>query len=323
MAAGSYTNDTAQPNTLAHRTVMLTEMMDELVAQEAVTNGMTPNASMLKATQEARKFQLATADIQGLGTYDPVKGYPQGSCDLKWEEYTLTHDRARSFSLDGIDIMQTGGLASAAYMMGQFMRQAVIPEIDATRIAGCAARALTAESTKGNVVFSQNPTKADIITKLREGFDNIFQNMKIESGLTVYMDVKFRSVLQASTEFTRIKDISGNGQVNGVIDMVDGNTIKWVPSDYMKTVLKFNDGVTNGQTDGGWAADSTAKTLNFLITAPECAFGIVNTISEKYITRANNILADADFMALRIYHDVIVPKNRVPGIYASIKEAKS
>lgn len=323
MAAGSYTNESAQPNTLALRTVMLTDMMDELVAQEAVTNGMTPNESMLKATQEASKFQLATADIQGLGTYDKAKGYPQGSCDLKWEEYTLTHDRARSFSLDGIDIMQSGGLASAAYMMGQFMKQAVIPEVDATRIAGCAARAMTTADAKGNVVYSQNPAKADIITKLREGFDNIFQNMKIETGLTVYMDVKFRSVLQSSTEFTRVKDLSGNGQVNGVIDMVDGNVIKWVPSDYMKTALKFNDGVTNGQTDGGWAADTTAKTINFLITAPECAFGIVNTISEKYITKANNILADADFMALRIYHDVIVPKNRVPGIYVSIKEAKA
>ena len=323
MAAGSYSNNIAQANTLAARTVMLTDMMDELIYKETVTSDMTPNEFMVRATQEANKFQIATANTQALGDYDRQKGYPMGSTDLTWEEYTLRYDRARGFMLDRIDIMQTGGLASAAYMMSQFMRLYVIPEVDATRIAGCVARAQTTEDDKANVVYSQTLTKADIITKLREGFDNIFQNMHIESGLTVYMDAQYRNILQGSTEFTRVKDVSGNGQVNGVIDMVDGNTIKWVPSSYMKTAFDYNDGVTDGETAGGFKPNASAKSVNFLIKAPDTAYGIVSVQSDKYITRENNILADADFMALRIYHDVIVPKNRIPGLYVSVKEAKA
>ena len=322
MAAGSYSNNVAQANSLALRTVMLTDLLDEKIYKSTVTSAMTPNAVMVRATNEANKFQIATADTEGLGTYSKTKGYPMGATNLSWQEYTLRYDRARAFMLDSIDIMQTGGLASAGYMMSEFAKLHVVPEIDSLRLAGCFERANSEATTYENVVGGKTLTKANILSELRAGFDNIFQNTHIESGLTAYVDAQYRSILYGSTEFQHVRQISGAGEgISDVIDTIDGNRIVWVPSSYMKTAFDLYDGVTNGQTAGGIIASSTAKSMNFLITAPDTAYGIVSSRSDKYITKENNVLADADFMALRIYHDVIVPKQKIPGLYVSVKDA--
>ena len=323
MAKGSYSNNIAQANTLALRTVMLTDLLDEKIAKSAITNAMTPNEVMVRATQEANKFQIATADTQGLGTYSKTAGYPMGSTELSWKEYTLRYDRARGFMLDNIDIMQTGGLASAGYMMSEFARLHVVPEIDSLRLAGCYDRAVSKADTYDNVVYGKALTKANILSELRSAFDNVFQNTHIESGLIAYVDAQYRSALYGSTEYTHVRQVSGAGtSVSEIVDEVDGNRIVWVPSSYMKTAFDLNDGVTDGQTTGGLKANSKALSMNFLVTAPETAYGIVSARSEKYITKENNILADADFMALRIYHDVIVPEQKIPGLFVSVKDAK-
>ena len=164
--ANAYTGNGPE-NTIQARTVMLTDMMDEIISIEAKTNDMTPNAAILRGTQEANVVELATADIDGLGAYSKKNGYPFGSADLSWKKYTLKHDRSRAFMLDNIDIMQSGGLASAGYMMGEFVRRKVIPEVDATRIAGVAkavADRATADAGNalGNIVYSQNLTASNI-----------------------------------------------------------------------------------------------------------------------------------------------------------------
>lgn len=313
-------------NTIQARTVMLTDMMDEIVAVEAKTNDMTPNAAILRGTQEANVVELATADVDGLGAYSKTKGYPFGSADLSWKKYTLKHDRSRAFMLDNIDIMQSGGLASAGYMMGEFVRRKVIPEVDATRIAGVAkavADRATAEAGNdlGNMVYSQNLTASNILTKLREGFDSILQNAGIEGGLTVYMDAKYRSVLQSSDEITNVRQVDGASEsIGNIVSIVDGNTIKYVPSVRMKTAYDYLDGTTGGQESGGFKPASDAKSINFIVRAPDTCYGIVNTQSEKYIPKENNVLADADFMAMRIYHDVVVPYYTIEGLYVSVKE---
>lgn len=320
----AYSNNTGGPNnSLAARTVMLTTILDEVVAHEMKTGAMTSNPAMVQATSEANKFKIATGTTQGLGTYSKNKGYPMGEASLSWEEYTLRYDRGRGFMLDNIDIMQTGGLASATYMFSEFMRQWVVPEIDSLRIAAVAERAIALNKTNG-VVYDQTLTKDNILTAIRTGLTSIFQHFHVRSGCTIYMDYALKPVLEGSKEFTYVRQISGAGtSLDMWVDAIDGNTIQWMPSEYMKTAFDLNDGNTGGQEAGGVKAGSDAKSINFLIVAPGVANGIVTVQSEKFIPKEQNILADADFMALRIYHDTIVMKNKGAGLYMSIKEAEA
>lgn len=320
----AYTNDIGPTNSLESRVVMLTNIMDEVITQEVKTGAMTANSAMIEATHEANKFKVATATTQGLGDYSKTLGYPMGSATLKWQEYTLRYDRARGFMLDNIDIMQTGGLASATYMFSEFMRQKVVPEIDSLRIAGVAQRAI--EKNPDGVAYSQALTTANIIAKLREGLNVIFQKYHTRTGNIIYMDYAYKSVLESSKEFTNVRTIAGAGTGSNIdmwVDAIDGNTIVWVPTAYMKTSFDLQDGNTSGEEDGGVVASADAKSINFLITAPGVCNGIVSVQSEKFIPKEQNILADADFIALRIYHDVIVMDEQCPGLYMSIAEASS
>ena len=51
-------------------------------------------------------------------------------------------------------------------------------------------------------------------------------------------------------------------------------------------------------------------------TAPNCAHGVVAHNIQKIIPPELNQTADGTKLAFRVYHDCIVPKNKVPGIYA-------
>ena len=318
----AYSNNIGPANSIELRVNMLTNIMDEVIAHDVKTSAMTPNSAMVQATSEANKFKIATAKTQGLGTYSKTFGYPMGKAELSWEEYTLRYDRSRGFMLDNIDIRQSGGLASATYMMSEFMRQDVIPEIDCLRIAGVAQRAIELNADNG-VVYGQALTKANVLSSIRTGLNSIFQHFHTRTGNIIYMDYALKPALEASSEFQYVRQVSGAGSsVDMWIDAIDGNSIVWMPSDYMKTAFDLKDGNTTGQEDGGVTAASTAKSINFLITAPGVANGIVSVQSEKFIPKENNILADADFIALRLYHDVIVMKEKGPGLYLSVKESE-
>lgn len=318
----TYSNDIGPANNIGLRVVMLTTLMDEFIAHQVVTSEMTPNSAMVQATSEANKFKIATGSTQGLGTYSKQFGYPMGKAELTWEEYTLRYDRSRGFMLDNIDIMQSGGLASASYMFTEFLRTEVIPEIDSLRIAAVAQRAVELNETNG-VAYSKTLTKANILSEVRDGLNSIFQNFHTATGNTIYMDYAYKAMLEASSEVTTVRQVTGpNSNIDLTVSSIDGNTIKWVPSAYMKTKFDLNDGTTSGQEEGGVKAASDAQSINFLITAPGVANGIVAVQSEKFIPKENNILADADFIAMRVYHDAIVMKNKGPGLYLSVKEAK-
>ena len=229
-----YSNDIGPANTIGARTVMLTTLMDEIIAHQTVTSAMTPNSAMIQATTEANKFKVATRSTQGLGNYSKQFGYPMGKAELSWEEYTLRYDRARGFMLDNIDIMQSGGLSSAASMFDEFLRLDVVPEIDSLRLATVAQKAIELNETDG-VVYSKALTKANVLSELRDGLKSVFQNYHTATGNIIYMHYAYKPMLEASSEVTTVRQVTGpNDSINLNVSSIDGNPIVWVPSSYMK-----------------------------------------------------------------------------------------
>lgn len=321
----AYSNPNGLANDIALRTEYLREIMDEIVAHETVTSGMTVPPAMIQATQNAGTFKIATADMDALGAYSRQYGYSDGSADLGWEEYKLTHDRSRRFTLDNMDIRESGGLASATYMMSEFIRMKVNPEIDVTRLSTCAKYAIDNTATYGGTEYGVTLTKANIISKMREGLDVLYNNTYQRSGHTIYADMALSNLLKGSTEITQTRDVAGSGnQINGNVDYLDGNQIVWVPTKYMESAITLYDGVSDGQTAGGWAEDTAnSKHMNFLMVAPNTAHGIVALNNQKFIPKESNPDSDGDLIALRIYHDLIVTKQRLGGLFASFSEAAS
>lgn len=78
----------------------------------------------------AKTIQLFNSASVGLANYSRNAGYQVGDVTQAWENYTLSVDRGRSFSVDVMDNDETLGMAFGS-LMGEFERVHVIPEVDA------------------------------------------------------------------------------------------------------------------------------------------------------------------------------------------------
>ena len=307
----------------------ITSKMDEIIEQEAATSGMTPDPAFVQATQTAGTVKVATLETTGLGNYDKILGYPRGGAKLTWAEYGLQYDRAIGVTVDRADNMQTGGLVSAAAVMAETMRRQVIPEIDATRMAKLYASLYAQNSANDNVKAIAKPTKANFVTTLTEAMDAVSNVTGSDEGMTLYINNDLKSILDTSTEISMTKDVNNpSTEVVKKIRTFNGAECKFVPANRMNTTITLNDGYTNalgtaGDLDSqdptkfGYTAGSTP--IWFAITTPGVANGVTAINKPKIITAEVNQQYDGDTFLYRIFHDLIVPKNKTPAAYMAIK----
>lgn len=322
MAAGIYSSE-GVANTINARTEMIRNRMDQIVKKELVTADMNADQAIIDAFGQAKTASIPTMSVAGLGDYDKVKGYPMGATTVTWESYTLSYDRGVCIDIDKVEELQSGGVASAAMAAAIEAREHVIPEVDATRISQTVKKVKTADAT--HVVESATAlTASNIISEIGKGLDMIFEEWGTDSGATIYLNHNLRAILRGSTEVTKVRHVDGGSRsLNLETNDIDGNIIKFVPSARMKTEYTYYDGVTDGETAGGFTPASGAGDVNFLICAPGCAQGVTIFSKSKFLS-AEQQKKDADSFMFRLYHDVIVTKNRgVQGIYASVKTASS
>lgn len=317
--AASYTSPDSAANDITTRVEMITSRMDEIIEKELLTGAMTPDSALIQATGRAGEVKLATIDCSGLGNYDKQKGYQFGSVNLEWNDYKLAHDRGVVLDIDRLEQDQTGGLASTGALAARLVRGYINPEIDATRISGVYA-AINGDTTlKTTNLATETLTAAGVLSAIEKGIDQIAEVWPQNSGYTIYISTAVKTLLRSSSEYTKVKDISaGSGRLSTDVTEIDGNDVVWVPQFRMKTAYTYQDIDSTSSTDGGIAPTSAAQDINFLIVAPGVANGLVTVNAEKYITKEFNQRKDADSLYVRVYHDVIVPKNAAVGAYVSV-----
>lgn len=300
----------------------ITSRMDEIVMRETVTAGMTASQDIIDAFNRSSTAKLATTNTSGLGNYNLVKGYPYGNASLKWENYTLEFDRAICIDIDRKEKIQTDGLMSTARLAANMMRREVVPEIDATRISQAVKKTKAADATH---VVSEDVTTSDILSKIGDGIDAVFNDFGVDSGLTIYMNGNLRKTLRSTTEVTKTKSVDqGTHSIDLVTNTIDiDNKIVWVPSFRMGTEYTYLDPDASGN-GGGIEKTSSNPDINFLITAPGCVQGVTVISNPKYIDASVNQRKDADSLMYRVYHGVVVEKySGAAGVYASVATTPS
>ena len=115
-------------------------LIDEIYRTEAKSAVLEAPAELVQETQDANVFKIAKMSMVGLGNYSKSTGFPAGDLTLEWETHTFANDRGRRFSIDRMDDVESFGLV-AGRMVGEFVRNYVIPEVDAYRFAKIATKA--------------------------------------------------------------------------------------------------------------------------------------------------------------------------------------
>lgn len=288
----------------------ITDAMDQIFEHELKTTGLTADPTMVQAGRTAKTIYLATPSTKGAGDYSATAGWTKNRGKLEWEGYSLRYDRGTSFLIDALETQETSGLASVGLMAGEFLRTQMIPEIDAVRMATIAGVAKTAGFSTEN----ESITKANIVSKITDALDAMYDRTGRDVGNIVFVNNKLRSILNGSTEYTKVRQImEAPTGINSVIETINGNPIVFVPSRRMFSGIVLNDGDGN---DGGF--DNSGSEINFAIVKPGSAQGLISYLNTSMLPKGQHTEGDGDFYAYRIYHDCICPKNQRGGLYVSM-----
>ncbi len=290
--------------------VQYVDALDSEFKRGAYTSVLEADGTIVRGFDMAGTVKYLDMDLDGLGDYDRATGFPTGDIVTVWKTHTITEDRAQSFQFDVMDDAESMN-ALSGYVMGEFLKQHVIPEIDAFRFASLFGKAET--------TVEADLTNATALT----AYDTAKQAMDDDEvpaeNRVLYCSNEYYTLLKQTDQIQRRVDVNNNdGTVNRSVQRLeDGTPVVPVPRGRFYSSITLNDG-----TGDAWGYVKTAVTgrdLNFILVHTPSVMAITRHVAMRNFDPAVNQSADAYLMQYRIYHDLLVNDNKVNAIYAHNK----
>lgn len=296
---------------MANSIELVTKMLpliDEIYKMDAKSSILEAPAELVQETQDANTVKIAKMALVGLGNYSKENGFPTGDATLSWETHTFANDRGRRFYVDRMDDIESFGLV-AGRMVGQFVRDYVIPEVDAYRFAKIASKA----TQKAEATLTDSNTKKALDTAIVT-----LQEKEVDdSRLIIFMTPTVAQNL--SDNITRTT-LNGEKGIINVIESYNGVQIIRVPQTRFYTQVTLDAG-TSSNSGGYKKTQTTGADINFIVMDKNASFNITKSRVAKLFTPDENQNKDGYQFDYRLYHDSFVFDNKVDGIYVHSKEA--
>ena len=288
-------------------------LIDEVYKKEAKSAILEAPSELVQQTADANVFKIAKLALMGLGDYSKTTGFPEGDVSLTWETHQFTNDRGRRFSLDRMDNVESFGLV-AARMVGEFLRQYVVPEIDAYRFAKIASKA-------DNIATAATLTSSTAKSALDTAITTLQEKEVDDSRLIIFTTPTVAQLM--SDNITRTT-LNGENAINNVIESYNGIQIVRVPQTRFYTQITLADGqpASGANTAGGYSkTTTTGADINFIVMDKSASVNITKSVVAKMFTPDENQNKDAWQFDYRLYHDSFVFDNKKAGIYLNAKAA--
>ncbi len=294
--------------------------LDALAVQECTSGWMEPNQSLIIYNGGA-DVKIPILEMDGLADYDRNEGFVTGSVSLHYETMTMKHDRGTQFIIDAMTVNESGFLATASAIMGQFQREKVVPEIDACRYSTIAQRAMELDRVR----YGYIPAAATILKELDADIETVREEVSEETPLTITMSFATAGILSQNDKTKRIVDVSNftKGDLTYKVKSLDGDIpIIRVSSKRLKTAYKFWSARGEEKDKFGFEPLEDALDINWIISARRAPIAVSRTDNTRIFDPQTYQKANAWAADYRRYHDIWVPKNRMGGIMVNIKQAK-
>ena len=311
---------------------------DKVYKSRSITSILEGENTQLKFVG-ARTVKIAKVETSGLSDYEranrPVEGsfggdghetatpvglgygYQQGDVNVKWEEFTLAMDRGVQLRIALFDDEETAGIAVGAATT-ETMRVRVIPEIDAYRFSKIAKYAMDANLTGHVITSAVTPSSqagvvsaADPIGLLNAAFEALANSEVPEEDQVIFCSTAFMTALRNSAAVVKtLRQSEYNGKVSFTIENYEGRDIAVVPPSRFRTLFKA--------LQGGYGWDTGSLPIHFIVCSKEAIIPVVKY--EKQRVFGPEVVQDFDGykVNVRVYHDLFVMDNKVPGIVVCI-----
>lgn len=311
----------------------LTKAFDTVMATESTTAVLEGGSKFIDVNfQEAGYVKILDFMMDGLSDYYRANsttadsgrtnynasgvhgdGYRIGNVHAKWQIYELKHDRGKQFQVDEMDNEEMAGMV-LANLLSEFMRTHVVPEVDATRFSTIASNAYTSLGNK--VVETPNATKGDaseITHCWNKAFEWLKEHEVPEKDQVIFISPAIETLIQNTGEIyktlTQTDYVSERG-VTFKFKAYNGRPLIVVPSD------RFFDKIAFG--DNGFSPAANSKVINYIVCSVKAVLPIVKLQKSKIFGPDVVQNFDGYKVNFRMYHDVIIPKNKVIASYVSM-----
>ncbi|MCL1888890.1 MAG: hypothetical protein FWF99_00095 [Desulfovibrionaceae bacterium] len=271
-------------------------------ARSAILEG---NNAYIRPSDNPKVIWIARQSLQGLGDYSRADGYVSGDITLEWDPYSLEYDRGRLFQVDEMDNTEALDLP-LLNLVAQFMDEYVTPEIDALRFAKIANQAWNMESLYFNA--------ADEAIAAWDVALETLDNAEVpQENRHVFMSVRMYHMLRRDkVERERLVPAQSS---DSNFDTLDGINITIVPPARFFSGIQLLSGM-DGEAQGGFVKGADETPLNFLLVHLPAVSAVTKHAIPRIFGPTVNQRANATQFDYRIYHDIFVPTNKAPAIYA-------
>lgn len=272
-------------------------IIDEIYTKEAVTTALDTATMDFGGVNEVKVLKVSTT---GLGDYSRNTGYPKGDVTASWETMKLTEERGKEISIDRMDNEETLAMTFGA-VTGNFMREQVIPELDAYRFAKYASTS-NILTTEGAAL-----TKDTIVNAIDTAVTEMDGAEVPAEGRILFVNSDLKAALNQALE----RHWGSDSTVNTVLEGYNNMRIIYVPKTRFYTKIDLND----GSESWGFAKNTASVGINFMIVHPSAVVQTQKFALPKIFTPDENQKMDAWLFQFRLYHDAFVYDNKVKGIY--------
>jgi hypothetical protein len=251
-----------------------------------------------------------------------MQGYkaPDGDLTLGWETKRLQWYRGRNFAIGRYDVDETNMALTVGNALRVFLAQHVVPEVDRLRIAKLAQNALGYGMTSVTAQASASITKDNVLGLLLDDIAKVQDKIGEDEQLYIQIGTQIKNLLQQSKEITRylnIRDFSIRSATMR-IEALNDQYLIGTPTSYMNSVVKVNDGRTNGQTVGGVTFTDLGPKVNWIISARPVADAVARPQITKVIDPDANQEGEFWKIMFSIYHGMWTMDQKADGVLVNM-----
>lgn len=152
------------------------------------------------------------------------------------QELTMSQDKAFAFTIDKMNLDETGRVVEAGKALARELREVVIPTVDKYRFAQMVAKAPTAQIITNATGKDLDATNVESL--IIAGTEALDEAKVPEVGRVCVMSAKAYGKLKQSGAILDC-DLGQEMKLKGVVAMYDGMQIVKVPSSYLPTNVNF------------------------------------------------------------------------------------
>jgi len=278
-------------------------VVDEIYKAESVTENLDSN-SMTDFTG-ANEIKILKVATTGLGNYSRTNGYPKGDVTATWETMKLSQERGKEISVDRMDDEETLGMVFGK-VTGNFMREWVVPELDAYRFAKYASA--TGIGTDTAAITTDN-----ILGKIDAASMQMDDEEVPQEGRILFINSDLKPALNGALS----RQWTNENEANTIVTKYNNMCVYYVPKTRFYTGITLNDGASSW----GYAKADAAASINFMMIYPQSVVQAKKFAMPKVFSPDENQKLDAWLFQFRLYHDAFVYDNRTKGIFMSKRDA--